>query len=140
MNLRLAPGRRGFTTQEPWIPLVIVVLLAVIAFGTLKHLGRVSRVRFGVERDLAMLADAQTAHHHRYGSYASRIGSLADSGTVGMVADSGAVVTVTHGDSAGWSASGTHPALHGRNSTCYIYAGNVAHDPRLVTPDEPRCW
>ena len=36
MNLRLAPGRRGFTTQEPWIPLVIVVLLAVIAFGTLK--------------------------------------------------------------------------------------------------------
>ena len=126
--------------REPWVALVIVIVLALIALVVLRRVGRDSRARFAVERNLAMLADSQTVHRRRYGSYAARGGNLSDPTTVRILADSGAVLTITHADSIGWSASGTHPALHGRNSTCYIYGGNVSHDPRLVKPAEPRCW
>ena len=140
MNLRIAGNRRGFSLQDPWLAVVAVVVLAAAAFVLLRALGVESRVRISVQRNLAVLADSQAAHKRRFGTWARRLGGEMDSASVRMIPDSGAIITITNADSAGWTASATHPALHGRRSTCYVFGGGAAHDPKLVKAGEPRCW
>ena len=122
---------RGFTTQEPWIPLVIVIVLAMVAFVTLKRIGRESRLRVAVQHTLFTLSVSEREHHARRGTY---------SDTITVLPDSNAIITITHADSAGWLAEGSHPFLGRGTKKCYIYGGRVAHDPRIARPDEPVCW
>src|SRR3954464_12734745 len=95
-------GARGFTTQEPWIPLIIVAILAMIAFVTLRRIGRESRIRIAVMHSLFMLAEAERGHHLSYHTYDP---------TLTITADSNAVVTVIRADSTGFVASATHPVI-----------------------------
>lgn len=139
MNLRIGRSRRGFSLQEPWVAVVIVVVLALAALVSLRRMGVESRVRIVVQRNLAMLADSQKEHHRRFGTWATRLGPAFDSASVRMIPDSGALITITRADSLGWTASGTHPRLSGRRSTCYIFGGGGDHDPRLKEPGKPLC-
>lgn len=136
-----ASGRRGFAISDPWVTVVIVAVLAVVAMVVLRRVGSESRHRVRVQRNLAVLADSQDAFKRRNAVFAPAFGSVSGPGVVAFVPDSGALVTITHADSLGWAATATHPALKGRQSTCYIYGGGTApHDPKLRRPNEPRCW
>lgn len=115
-------GRRGFSLQEPRVTLVIVLLLAVAAFGLLRMYGRQARLRTALERDLGLLSLAQTDHHRRFGFYARRFGPAESDNTVLLVPGTGNVITIERADSAAWSASGTHPALR-HHLTCAIRGG-----------------
>jgi type II secretory pathway pseudopilin PulG len=139
MNLRNAPGRRGLSLTDPLVTVVIVVLLALAAMFLLRRMGNRSQLRLIVQRNLAALADSQTTHRNRYRTYASRIGPAWDSITARLVPDSGAIISITHADSTGWAAAGTHPGLGSRDA-CFIYGGDAAHDPRLTQAKEPRCY
>ena len=122
---------RGFTTQEPWIPLVIVIVLAMVAFVTLKRIGRESRLRVAVQHTLFTLSVSEREYHARHHTY---------SDTLTVLPDSNVIITITHADSAGWTAEGMHPFLGRGTKKCYIYGGRVAHDQRIARPDEPVCW
>jgi hypothetical protein len=124
----------------PWVAVVVVCVLAAIALVTLRALAVTSRKRLDVQRNLAFLADSQAEHHRRFGTYAPALGDAFDSLTVRLRPDSGTIIRVTSADSNGWTATGTHPVLHGRNSNCYIFGGAITHDPRLLHAGEPRCW
>ena len=130
----------GFTTQEPWIPILIVIILAMIAFVTLRGIGRESRMRIAVLHSLAMIADAQETYHRAHRVYAGSVGPNDAPGAITVVPDSGALLTITHADSNGWAAEGTHPVLSRGSRKCYIFGGTAPHDPRLRQPAEPVCW
>lgn len=140
MLLHPARGRRGFSLSDPWVAIVIVVVLAVGAFVMLRRMGVESKLRIIVQRNLAVLADSQQAHRRRFGRWAERLGPVNDSAAVRMIPDSGAVIVITRADSLGWTATGTHPRLNGRRSRCYIYGGGGPHEERLTKPNEPNCF
>jgi len=134
-------GRRGFSMREPWIPVVIVVILSAIAMVTLRRIGSESKVRIAVMHSLAILADSQDSYRRRHGTWATHLAPPAGEGSISLVTDQGSVVTLVHADSLGWYATATHPRLQGRQRTCYIFVGdNTPHDPRLTHPREPLCW
>lgn len=125
---------------EPWVAVVIVAVLALILLVVLRNIGVTSRRRLDVQRNLAMLADSQAEHKRRFGTFAAAMGGSWDSATVRLRPDSGTVITIERADSAGWIASATHPGLRGRNSTCHIFGGVIAHDAKLLRAGDPRCW
>jgi hypothetical protein len=138
MTPHAAPRR--ISAREPWFPLLIVIVLALFAFVTLRRIGRESRLRIAVLHSLAMVADAEEAYHVSHHTYAGTLGGAGVSGAISVLPDSGAMITIVHADSTGWTAEGAHPALGHGTRRCHIYGGNAPHDPRLRTPGEPDCW
>ena len=125
--------------SDPWVALMTVIVLAVVAFVVLRRLGGETRLRTATMHSLAILADSQNAHHRRYGTWAAHIGRRPGRDTIALVADSGAVIGIARADSLGWEGIGTHPGVTSGARTCFIFGG-MPGDTRLTRPDEPKCF
>jgi prepilin-type N-terminal cleavage/methylation domain-containing protein len=110
--------RSGFTLAEVVIVVVIIGILATIAFpmyGGLQARARSSAIR----TDLKNLMTAQELHWAETGVYTGNLGDLRFSSSEGVVVT---IVEVVGGE--GWSATTTHPLSF--PLTCAVFVGKAA--------------
>lgn len=121
--------RRGFTLVEILVVVLIIGILAAIAvprFSGTKERAYIAQMK----SDLRNLLTAQEAYHSDQGSYTVATGNLSYATSVGVT------VTMTAGDSTGWSATASHTATA---RTCGIFIGTAAVPAGAANPGEPGC-
>jgi len=134
-------ARAGFTTSEPWIPLLMVVILAAVAFVSFRRTAHAARQRAILEHGLDLVAQGQREYLRFNHVYAGRFGPRMADGVARAEPDTVLAITIVHADSTGWAAVGTIPTLTGRRSHCGIFGGTgPPPNPEVTRPDTVDCW
>ena len=112
--------RTGFTLIELLIVVVILGILASMAIPKFS-ITKGKSYAASMKSDLRNLAVAQESYHYDTGTYANNMAQLTTQATNGVV------LTIMHGDAAGWGAQATHPQAD--PLTCAFYVGPAAVAP-----------
>ena len=109
-------NRKGFTLIELLIVVVIIGILAAIAFPKFANTKEKAYVA-SMKADLRNLINAQEAYFADNTTYAAATGSLAFNQSAGVT------VTLTSSSGTGWTATAYH---NGTTQTCSIAVGGMA--------------
>ena len=112
------PRREGFTLIEMLIVVVVIGILAAIAIPKYSRVRERSFIA-AVTSDLKNLASQQEIYLSNNQVYAGTITDLAD-----FTETEGVTITITAANGTGWSATGSHAGLAGRQ--CGFYFGDAS--------------
>jgi type IV pilus assembly protein PilA len=146
-------NRKGFTLIELLIVVVIIGILAAIAIPKFANT-KEKAVVASMKSDLRNLVTAQEAFFSDNQDYAgggpyvgdgtqyTQANGTAGAGTLAFTPSANNTIVVTYVDAAGWSATGTNPAVTGVPNTCGVYVGAVGNspDPSIKAEGAPACW
>lgn len=113
----ISRNARGFTLIELLIVVVIIGILAAIAIPKFQNT-KGKAYASSLKSDLKNLSSAQEDYFYYNETYASNLGLLTFRPSPGVV------LSITEGDSRGWSATTTHPSA--APLTCAVYYGQAA--------------
>lgn len=108
--------RRGFTFIEILVVMIVIGILATLAFARLQSSKEKGTVA-SMTSDLRAVAEEQEAYYFQHRVYAPATDSLNPNYSPGNV------VTITEASPGGWSANVSNPSTPKR---CYIVVGNAA--------------
>lgn len=114
--MRSTARRDGFTIIEMLAVMVVIGVLATIAFARLQS-SKDKAVVAGMVSDLHAVAEEQEAYYFQNRSYSPTIDSLNPNPTQGNVP------VVVSGGASGWSGSISNPKVA---KQCYIFVGTAA--------------
>jgi prepilin-type N-terminal cleavage/methylation domain-containing protein len=148
-------NRKGFTLIELLIVVVIIGILAAIAIPKFANT-KEKAVVASMKSDLRNLVTAQEAFFSDNQDYAqggpyigdgtvyTQLNGLAGTGTLAFTPSSNNTIVVAYVDAAGWSATGTNPAVPATSvpNTCGVYVGAAINSPNAAVKAEgaPACW
>jgi type IV pilus assembly protein PilA len=146
-------NRKGFTLIELLIVVVIIGILAAIAIPKFANT-KEKAVVASMKSDLRNLVTAQEAFFSDNQDYAgggpyvgdgtqyTQANGTAGAGTLAFTPSANNTIVVVYVDAAGWSATGTNPAVTGVPNTCGVYVGAVGNSPNAAIKAEgaPACW
>jgi prepilin-type N-terminal cleavage/methylation domain-containing protein len=147
-------NRKGFTLIELLIVVVIIGILAAIAIPKFANT-KEKAVVASMKSDLRNLVTAQEAFFSDNQDYAggtyvgdgtqySQAGTGGAASTLAFTPSSKNTIVVTYVDAAGWSATGTNPAVPATSTpnTCGVYVGVVGNAPNaaVIAEGAPACW
>ncbi len=136
-------GRRGFSVQENWAPVALIVLLVIgVVLSVVRFRGATADRRTTIAY-LSSMRDAQRAFFAQHHHYARRLEQLASDSAIGLpIAPVNEYVRIESADSAGWSATAYGIGQSGPNAgvLCGVFEGG-ARPPLdfLKRPGEPTC-
>ncbi len=108
--------RRGFTIIELLTVMIIIGVLATIAFAKLQS-SKDKAIVAGMVSDLHAVAEEQEGYYFQNRSYSPTIDSLTLNPTQGNVP------LIVSGDASGWSGQISNPKVA---KQCYIFVGTAA--------------
>ena len=146
-------NRKGFTLIELLIVVAIIGILAAIAIPKFVNT-KEKAVVASMKSDLRNLVTAQEAFFSDNQDYAgggpyigdgtqyTQANGVGGAGTLAFTPSANNTIVVTYVDAAGWSATGTNPAVTGVPNTCGVYVGAVGNSPNGAIKAEgaPACW
>ncbi|MBI2796157.1 MAG: hypothetical protein HYX65_05555 [Gemmatimonadetes bacterium] len=128
-------ARPGFTTQQPWIALVIVAILVAVAIPVWRTARRDAARRAGLRALVNRVIARQSPKDTLPTGYASAF-------PVELIPHSGQRVSRWVSDSAGWSAIVKNDSVTRGETTCGAFHGPLARPLHAgaVRPDTVYCW
>ncbi len=109
-------GRRGFTIIEMLVVMVVLGILATLAFARLQNT-KEKAIIASLSADLHGVVEEQEGFYFTHRYYSATTDSLNPNYTTGNV------VSILEATGSGWSGSVTNPKV---TRVCYVVVGNAA--------------
>lgn len=133
---------RGFTSQEPYLPIAILLILVAIAIPGFSRARRELRLRQAMRADLEAVVGAQSRYFARHHGYAARLTAAPTESSLTLPLRASNRVSIGRADSTGWAATVSNDSVTRGERHCGVYVGSdrYAPDRHVRRAANVSCW